>query len=255
MWAGEVTNDSFAALRAFVSGGSASARRSGSANKRPRPGSLTVLGPPKAQGRWSLVEAELPLGDVTPTERSYALSAALLDRHGVLTRDAVRGEGHGGGFAAVYPVLRTMEESGRARRGYFVAGLGGAQFALPGAVDRLRARREATGEVLVLAATDPANAYGVSLPWPVPGPRRVAGAYVVLVDGLASLYVEKGAKSLVALRPFDGTWEDAAVGALDGLVASGRVRRLAVERFDDALAPVLRAAGFVPSPRGLVRYA
>ena len=255
VWAGEVTNDSFAALRAFVSGGSASSRRSGSANKRPRPGSLTVLGPPKAQGRWALVEAELPLGDVTPTERSYALSAALLDRHGVLTREAVRGEGHGGGFAAVYPVLRTMEESGRARRGYFVAGLGGAQFALPGAVDRLRARREATGEVLVLAATDPANAYGVSLSWPVPGPRRVAGAYVVLVDGLASLYVEKGAKSLVALRPFDGTWEDAAVGALDGLVASGRVRRLAVERYDDALAPVLRAAGFVPSPRGLVRYA
>ncbi|MEA2901008.1 MAG: ATP-dependent helicase Lhr and Lhr-like helicase [Actinomycetota bacterium] len=255
VWAGEVTNDSFAALRAFVAGGSSSSRRSGRANRRPRPGSLTVLGPPKAQGRWALVEAELPLGDVTPTERSYALSAALLDRHGVLTREAVRGEGHGGGFAAVYPVLRTMEESGRARRGYFVAGLGGAQFALPGAVDRLRARREATGEVLVLAATDPANAYGVSLSWPVPGPRRVAGAYVVLVDGLASLYVEKGAKSLVALRPFDGTWEDAAVGALDGLVASGRVRRLAVERYDDALAPVLRAAGFVPSPRGLIRYA
>ncbi|MEA2685678.1 MAG: ATP-dependent helicase Lhr and Lhr-like helicase, partial [Actinomycetota bacterium] len=257
VWAGEVTNDSFAALRAFGAGGSGSGRRPGrgSANRRPRPGSLTVLGPPKAQGRWSLVDAELPLGDVTPTERSYALAAALLDRHGVLTRAAVRGESHGGGFAAVYPVLRTMEESGRARRGYFVAGLGGAQFALPGAVDRLRARREATGDVLVLAATDPANAYGVSLPWPVPGPRRVAGAYVVLVDGHASLYVEKGAKSLVALRPFDGEWEDAAVGALDGLVASGRVRRLAVERYDDALDPVLRAAGFVPSPRGLVRYA
>ena len=255
VWAGEVTNDSFAALRAFVAGGSGSGRaRPASANKRPRPGSLTVLGPPKAQGRWALVEAELPLGDVTPTERSYALAAALLDRHGVLTREAVRGEGHGGGFAAVYPVLRTMEESGRARRGYFVAGLGGAQFALPGAVDRLRARRESTGEVVVLAATDPANAYGVSLPWPVTGPRRVAGAYVVLVDGQASLYVEKGAKSLVALRPFDGTWEDAAVGALDGLVASGRVRRLAVERYDDALDPVLRSAGFVPSPRGLVRY-
>jgi ATP-dependent Lhr-like helicase len=253
VWAGEVTNDSFAALRAFVSGGTS--RRTGSANRRPRPGSLTVLGPPKAQGRWSLVESELPLGDVTPTERSYALAAALLDRHGVLTREAVRGEGHGGGFAAVYPVLRTMEESGRARRGYFVAGLGGAQFALPGAVDRLRARREDTGEVLVLAATDPANAYGVSLPWPATGPRRVAGAYVVLIDGRASLYVEKGAKSLVALRPFDGTWEHVAVGALDGLVGSGRVRRLAVERYDDALDPVLRAAGFVPSPRGLVRYA
>ena len=173
----------------------------------------------------------------------------------MLTREAVRGEGHGGGFAAVYPVLRASEESGKARRGYFVAGLGGAQFALPGAVDRLRSARDVTGEVLVLAATDPANAYGVSLPWPVPGPRRVAGAYVVLVDGQASLYVEKGAKALLALRPLDGSWEEAAVGALDGLMASGRVRRLAIERFDDGLAPALRGAGFVPSPRGLVRYA
>ena len=255
MWAGEVTNDSFAALRAFVAAGGGSRRGASKGSKRPRPGSLTVLGPPKGQGRWSLVEAELPLGDVTPTERSHALAAALLDRHGVLTREAVRGEGHGGGFAAVYPVLRASEESGKARRGYFVAGLGGAQFALPGAVDRLRSARDVTGEVLVLAATDPANAYGVSLPWPVPGPRRVAGAYVVLVDGHASLYVEKGAKALLALRELDGSWEEAAVGALDGLMASGRVRRLAIERFDEGLAPALRAAGFVPSPRGLVRYA
>ncbi len=253
VWAGEVTNDSFAALRAFVSAGGG--KRRSNAARRPRPGSLTVLGPPKGQGRWSRVEAELPLGDVTPTERSHALATALLDRHGVLTREAVRGEGHGGGFAAVYPVLRASEESGKARRGYFVAGLGGAQFALPGAVDRLRSARDVTGEVLVLAATDPANAYGVSLPWPVPGPRRVAGAYVVLVDGEASLYVEKGAKALLALRPLDGSWEQAAVGALEGLMASGRVRRLAIERFDDGLAPALRGAGFVPSPRGLVRYA
>ena len=215
-----------------------------------------MLGPPKGQGRWSLVEAELPLGDVTPTERSHALATALLDRHGVLTREAVRGEGHGGGFAAVYPVLRALEESGKARRGYFVAGLGGAQFALPGAVDRLRSARDVgAARSLVLAATDPANAYGVSLPWPVPGPRRVAGAYVVLVDGHASLYVEKGAKALLALRPLDGSWEQAAVGALDGLVASGRVRRLAIERFDEGLTQALRGAGFVPSPRGLVRYA
>ncbi len=255
VWAGEVTNDSFAALRAFVAAGGGSRRGTSKGPKRPRPGSLTVLGPPKGQGRWSLVEAELPLGDVTPTERSHALATALLDRHGVLTREAVRGEGHGGGFAAVYPVLRASEESGKARRGYFVAGLGGAQFALPGAVDRLRSARDVTGEVLVLAATDPANAYGVSLPWPVPGPRRVAGAYVVLVDGHASLYVEKGAKALLALRELDGSWEEAAVGALEGLMVSGRVRRLAIERFDEGLAPALRAAGFVPSPRGLVRYA
>jgi ATP-dependent Lhr-like helicase len=183
------------------------------------------------------------------------LAATLLDRHGVLTREAVRGEGHPGGFAAVYPVLRAMEEAGRCRRGYFVAGLGGAQFALPGAVDRLRAdRRDAAGQPLLLAATDPANAYGLSLPWPVNGPRRVAGAYVVMLDGVASLYVEKGAKGLLALRQLDGTWEEAAVEALTGLVASGRTRRLAVERFDEGLGPYLRGAGFVPSPKGLVRY-
>src|SRR5207248_5652518 len=109
---------------------------------RPRPGSLTVLGPPRAQGRWSLV-AGSQRGEVLPTERAHARAAILLDRHGVLTREAVRGEGAPGGFAGVYPVLRAMEERGRVRRGYFVAGLGGAQFALPGAVDRLRACRDA----------------------------------------------------------------------------------------------------------------
>ena len=108
---------------------------------------------------------------------------------------------------------------------------------------------------MVLAATDPANPYGVALPWPVKGPQRAAGAYVVLLDGVASLYLERGGRSLVGLRPFDGSWEAAAVEALGTLVADGRLRRLALERFDDDLAPVLRAAGFVPSPRGMVRYA
>ncbi|MGI8983263.1 MAG: Lhr family helicase, partial [Acidimicrobiales bacterium] len=254
VWAGEVTNDSFAALRAFA-GGAGSRSRAAKRAGRPRLGALTVLGPPKAQGRWSLVDADLSFDDVTPTRRQHALATALLDRHGVLTREAVRGEGHPRGFAGVYPVLRAMEESGRCRRGYFVAGLGGAQFALPGAVDRLRTdRRDSAAGALVLAATDPANVCGLSLPWPVSGPRRVAGAYVVLLDGQPSLYVEKGGKGLVALRPYDGTWEDAAVAALGALVTGGRLRRLSVERFDDGLEPVLKAAGFVPTPRGLVRY-
>ncbi len=254
VWAGEVTNDSFAPVRALAGGGRSrrgSHRRSG----RPNLGSLTVLGPPRAQGRWSLVEADLPTDGVSATQRAHALAATLLDRHGVLMREAVRGEGHPGGFAAVYSVLRAMEDSGRVRRGYFVAGMGGAQFALPGAVDRLRASREhAVGGALVLAATDPANVYGLTLPWPVAGPRRVAGAYVVFVGTQVVLYVERRARGLVALHPFDGTWEDQAVVALGELVTSGRVRRLAVERFDEALAPALRAAGFVPTPRGLVRY-
>ncbi len=254
VWAGEVTNDSFAPVRALAHSGRsrrASHRRAG----RPNMGSLSALGPPRAQGRWSLVEADLPLVGVSATQRAHALASVLLDRHGVLMREAVRAEGHPGGFAAVYAVLRAMEDSGRVRRGYFVAGMGGAQFALPGAVDRLRSTRErAVDGTLVLAATDPANVYGLTLSWPVTGPRRVAGAYVVFVGAAPALYVERGARGLVALRPFDGTWEDQAVAALGELVTSGRVRRLAVERFDDSLVPVLRAAGFVPSPRGLVRY-
>ncbi|HEX2192201.1 MAG TPA: DEAD/DEAH box helicase [Acidimicrobiales bacterium] len=259
VWAGEVTNDSFAPVRALAGRGRSHHRRSsGGRSRRPNLGSLTALGPPRAQGRWSLVGADLPTDGVSPTARAHALAAVLLDRHGVLTREAVRGEGHPGGFAAVYPVLRAMEESGRVRRGYFVAGMGGAQFALPGAVDRLRARGQPKAgsreQPVVLAATDPASAYGLTLPWPVPGLRRVAGAYVVLVAGEGALYVERGARGLVALRPYDGSWEHEAVAALEHLVATGRLRRLAVERFDEELGPVLREAGFVPSPRGLVRY-
>ena len=252
VWAGEVTNDSLAAMRALTA---RRARPSSGRRGRPNPGALTVLGPPRGQGRWSLVEAELPLSEASPTQRAHALASVLLDRHGVLTREAVRGEGHPGGFAAVYGVLRAMEESGRARRGYFVAGLGGAQFSLLGAVDRLRSFRDERTGTLVLAATDPANPYGVALPWPQKGPQRAAGAYVVLLDGAACLYLERGGRGLVSLRPHDGSWEDSAVSALAQLVADGRFRRLALERFDEALTPVLRDAGFVPSPKGLVRYA
>jgi ATP-dependent Lhr-like helicase len=269
VWAGEVTNDSFAAVRAL----SAKRRSGGKARGgRPRLGGLTVLGPPKAQGRWTLLSRELgDVDSVNATEAATALASVLLDRHGVLTREAARGEGVPGGFAAVYPVLRAMEESGRIRRGYFVTGLGGAQFALPGAVDRLRGFREGTPDgvasTVVLAATDPANPFGVALPWPQrprtetgpaagdARPQRTAGAFVVLVDGHASLYVERGGKGLAALRALDGTWEAQAVAALVDLVARGRFSRLSVERFPPELEPLLRAAEFVPTPKGLVRYA
>ncbi|HEX2038195.1 MAG TPA: DEAD/DEAH box helicase, partial [Acidimicrobiales bacterium] len=251
VWAGEVTNDSLAPVRAL--GG-----RRPRAKGRPRPGRLAALGPPTAQGRWSSVAPE-PEGPVEGTEALTALAGVLLERHGVLTREAVRGEGVPGGFAAVYPVLRAMEEAGRIRRGYFVTGLGGAQFALPGAVDRLRAVRDPAApeeaRALLLAATDPANPYGVALPWPVKGPQRAAGAYVVLVDGIASLYVERGGKGLLTLRSYDGTWEDVAVGALDALVGDGRASRLVLGRVDPELEPRLRDAGFVPTPKGLARYA
>ena len=134
VWAGEVTNDTFGPLRVPRR----AARRS-SSRARPHPGRLSRLGPPAGAGRWSLVVPSLE-PEPTPTERAHSAALQLLERQGVVTREAVRAEGSAGGFAGVYPVLRVLEESGRARRGWFVAGLGAAQFALPGAVDRLRAR-------------------------------------------------------------------------------------------------------------------
>src|SRR4029077_19964557 len=123
------------------------------------------LGPPSAAGRWSLVPERLE----NPTRRLHATVESLLRRHGLLTRGAVMSERVPGGFAGVYPVLKAFEEAGRCRRGYFVEGLGGAQFAHAGAVDRLRGLGPADGAVLVLAATDPANPYGAALPWPERG--------------------------------------------------------------------------------------
>ncbi|MGD0248734.1 MAG: helicase-related protein, partial [Candidatus Limnocylindrales bacterium] len=145
VWAGEITNDTFAPLRALR-------WRRPSGERRPRPGRL-ALGPPEAAGRWSLVEARAsvpgapPAGAARVTERLHSVAVALLDRYGVLTREAVASEEVAGGFSAVYPILRAMEESGRIRRGYFVDGLGAAQFALPGAVDRLRSMREPAADV------------------------------------------------------------------------------------------------------------
>ena len=259
VWAGEVTNDTFAPLRAL------SLPRSRS-KATPRPGRITALGPPRAAGRWSLV-ADLVGEERAPTERGHALAVALLERHGVVTREGVAAEGIAGGYASVYPVLRAMEESGRARRGYFVAGLGAAQFSQPGAVDRLRAvRDDDEPTVRVLAATDPAQPYGAALSWPRGADdarlplQRAAGAYVVLVDGLAALYLERGGRSLITLpAAADPEVRDRAVSALVGLVASsGPLRELRIERVDrgpvgeSALADVLRGAGFRASYRGFL---
>ncbi|MEJ7764822.1 MAG: DEAD/DEAH box helicase, partial [Acidimicrobiales bacterium] len=264
VWAGEVVNDGVHALRSFVAGQRHSASRSRRTG-RPRLGSLTGLGPPAAQGRWSLVRRDLALDGAAPaaTETLHKLAGSLLERHGVLTREAVRGEGVPGGFAGVYPVLRALEEAGRIRRGYFVTGRGGAQFALPGAIDRLRSCREgpADGEpaVVVLAATDPAQPYGLSLGWPkVEGtrPQRVAGAWVALVAGEAALYVERGGRGLQALRPADGTWESDVLDAVARFLLGGRrLPKLAIERVPDGFAGILSAQGFTPTPKGLVKYA
>jgi ATP-dependent Lhr-like helicase len=186
----------------------------------------------------------------------------LLERHGVLAREAVLAEGVDGGFAGVYGVLKVLEERGQVRRGYFVAGLGAAQFALPGAVDRLRAVREADPEVapVVLAATDPAQPYGAALPWPDPAgggrPARIAAAFAVLVHGQLAAWLDRRGHHLVT---FPAAGEDASwVDAIVALVKDGRVRSLEVRRIDgapaaeSAVAAVLRGAGFVDGYRGLV---
>jgi formamidopyrimidine-DNA glycosylase len=155
-------------------------------------------------GRWSLVR-DLVRGEVHSTERAHAWAATLLERHGIVARETAAVEALGGGFGGIYQVLRSMEEAGRVRRGYFVEGLGGAQFTYPGVVDRLRRERDAhrPRHVVVLAATDPANPYGWLLPWPPlqdarrpRRPRRAAGAAVVLLDGEPMLYVDRNGRRL-----------------------------------------------------------
>jgi ATP-dependent Lhr-like helicase len=176
----------------------------------------------------------------------------------VVTREAVLAEGTPGGFSGVYPVLRAMEESGRIRRGYFIDGLGASQFALPGAVDRLRALREPDGRIVALAATDPANPYGVVIPWPASAgrPARAAGAYVVIESGELKLFLERGGHSLLTFGGVD-------VGHLAALAAAatppaGRLEMLKIDGVsvhDSGLLPALREAGFKSSPRGMVLLA
>jgi ATP-dependent Lhr-like helicase len=254
VWSGEVTNDAWTPLRA--------SRRFGApkAERRPRRFSRRrVQAVSPTAGRWSAT-ARLFTG---PPERR-ALAELLLERHGIVTRDGVRSEGIPGGYGAVYAELRALETLGLCRRGYFVEGLGGAQFALGGAVERLRELREPADEVpetLVLAAADPAQPYGAALQWPKrAGARaaRVAGALVVLLDGEPALYVERGGRSLSPLRDPDEEWLRRALAALVAHVRATGGKRLAVERFDgepvaetDALA-LLVEAGFLAGPRRAV---
>jgi ATP-dependent Lhr-like helicase len=253
VWTGLVTNDSFAPLRAFVSGHAT--RRA--PRQRPRPGRLARIGPSAGAGRWSLV-ASLLEPRPEPTLVAHARAVQMAERYGVLTREAALGEGAEGGFAGLYPMLKLLEERGQLRRGYFVAGLGAAQFALPGAVDRLRAPRDEDDQPLVLAATDPANPFGASLSWPETAgrPARAAGAFVVLDHGRLAAYLERGGRSLLTFAPPDhgDRWPE----ALTTLVKDGRVRSLEIARIDGVPAresahhQALLGAGFVHGYRGFV---
>jgi ATP-dependent helicase Lhr and Lhr-like helicase len=250
VWAGEVTNDAWQPLRASRRNATPRLDRRGRRFSRQRADAITAT-----QGRWSSTGGIFP-GDSDPR----ALAELLLERQGIVTRDGVRAEGIPGGYAPVYRELRRLEILGACRRGYFVEGLGGAQFALPGAVERLRDRSEAE-ESLVLAAADPAQPFGAALPWPKrAGGRaaRVAGAYVVLLAGQPALFVDRGGRSLVPLRDPEPEWLATAVGALvEGMPRIG-LKRLGVERFDGRpvgeteIMPLLLDAGFVAGPRRAV---
>jgi ATP-dependent Lhr-like helicase len=307
-WAGQVSNDTLTPLRAHLAGGRTTHTRGRSGPRATRyagrRGSLGALsgqrgagrpampvrgGPPTGAGRWSL----LPSVETDATVRAYATAEVLLDRYGVVTRGSVVAEDVPGGFAAVYRVLAAAEESGRVRRGYFVESLGASQFSTTGAIDRLRAGARVVGAetdpstpALVLAATDPANAYGAAVPWPDRGslrgddqgehaghegddssvgasrrghqPARKAGALVVLVDGELVLYVERGGKTLLSWTDEPQPLQSAA-DALALAVREGALGRLTVEKADgDAvlgsdhpLAGALSRAGFRATPRGL----
>ncbi|MFC5063410.1 DEAD/DEAH box helicase [Actinomycetospora atypica] len=277
VWAGYATNDTLAPVRALVAGNGGRSKAAHQRKRAPsrgryarvgRPQMPSRTGPPTAAGRWSRVPDREP----EVTRRAQARTESFLERHGVLTRGALDTERVTGGFSGIYPVLRAMEESGRCRRGYVVEGLGAAQFAVPGAIDRLRATsRDDDGSAkgqgsLVLAATDPAQPWGAALEWPPTRasqdggtnhrPGRKAGALVVLTDGEPTIYVERGGKSLLSFTD-DLELLTTAANALSAAVRDGSLGGLSVERtdgsgaLDGVLAEALSEAGFRNSPKGL----
>jgi ATP-dependent Lhr-like helicase len=231
-------------MRAFVG------RRGSRTTRRP----LSSQFPSHAGGRWSLT-TQLARPDVTETERHATWAQLLLDRHGLVSRATVLAEGLPGGFNSLYPVLSHLEETGRVRRGYFVEGMGGSQFALPGAVDRVRS--DIDQGLTVLAATDPANLYGAAIPWPDLGEVRLArdaGAYVFLWNGELIGYVDKGRRNLTVLA--DDTSVFGHLGRGLSIIAS-RHRRTTVNTVNgrpapkSPLAPALVEWGFAAAPKGL----
>jgi len=258
-WNGEVTNDAFAPLRAPRLRAVPAHERQGRRFARRRSGAGAAV-----QGRWSLT---VPLFENAPGPgaKLRAQAELMLERYGIVTRETVLAEGVPGGFSTLYAELGNLELLGTARRGYFVEGLGGAQFALPGAVERLRSLPEADGSFQVLAATDPANPYGAALPWPKPSsgrrPARAPGAHVLLRDGEPLVYVERGGRSILRLRQLSDAELAEAAQALADAVSTGRLPKLGVEKLDGE--PVigsgheeaLLSAGFSRGPRKLTASA
>lgn len=282
IWAGHVSGDTYAPVRALLSGTRGTgARRTATPSHRHRRAprlsryslSSSALShrdsDPAVAGRW----AALPAAETDTTVRAHFQADQLLARHGVLTKGAAAAENVPGGFASLYKVLTTMEEAGRCQRGYFVESLGGAQFATASTVDRLRTYADSIDDkqgamrAVALAATDPANPYGAALPWPVREvdadtahrPGRKAGALVVLVDGALVWFVERGGRSLLSFAA-DPETSNAAAAALTALVTRQRIPGLLVERIDgtpvleqrdSVVAEALLTSGFARTPRGL----
>ena len=265
VWSGEVTNDTLSPLRAFLERKTTDRRRT-TEHARNSGRSAPV---PESVGRWSLLSKMFAAPP--PAVRMAAVSRQLLDRLGVVTRESVTAERFAGGFSALYPVFKAMEESGKIRRGYFIAGRGAAQFADPGAIERLRAFRSAPDDpsIVMLAATDPANPYGAALPWPSRKDNRqagrVAGAQVILVDGELAAYFSKTEKSLLTFFDADDPRADrfaeGVVRALAGLVTSGLRRAVLITEVDgtnparSVLSTALENAGFRAGLQGWQRRA
>ncbi|HVH00844.1 MAG TPA: helicase-related protein [Miltoncostaeaceae bacterium] len=264
VWAGEVTNDLWLPLRAPRR--LPPVRRPSAAGRR-RLGGAARGAPSAVAGRWSL-SGGLFRGAPPEAERRRALAELMVERHGILTRAGALSEGVPGGFAAVYPALVDLETLGACRRGYFLEGLGGAQFAMPGGVERLRDLRDAPPDegphVTVLGAADPAQPYGAAVPWPrregaTRSPSRVFGAQVVLVDGAPALYLERGGRSLLTFPPGDRPdATERAAAALAAWVTADRRRRIVIERVDgepvfgSPLERPLADAGFQADLRGMM---
>ena len=263
VWAGEATNDAFAPLRSPEAHGrrrrgrSARARSAGARSAR----AAAAARQPAVQGRWSLDRPRCSARDDDPAARRRTQAELLLERYGIVTREQVLAEGIPGGFSSLYDSLAALETIGIARRGYFVEGLGGAQFALPGAVERLRAQRDDdAAPPIVLAATDPAQPYGARpevAGHAAPARPRQAGAYVVLAGAEPVLFVERGGKGLQVLVDADDPRIEPSLAALVEAVKRGRIKRLALEKVDGE--PVVGSAyeepllelGFRAGPRKL----
>ena len=290
VWNGVVTNDSLNAVRAFVRPPERSRRKAAQMAGAARSFRSRRVAPPTAEGRWSLIAARLGAA-ITPTESATALAQQLLARYGILTREVAAAENVSGGFGAVYDILKALEDAGRIRRGYFASGVGATQFALPAALDLLRSLKEEPEEpeVVVLAATDPANPYGTILRWPeasrsaaaenvrevraqegLPrrsapegrakaGPTRSAGSLVVMVNGTLAAYISRGARQLLAFLPDDEPAQASTARALASTLA--RIGLLVHEinglpASEHPLAPYLVEAGFSPSAMGFqIRHA